>query len=327
MKASDIPSKFSIPFGNGAGGSYIRAVPTASQIGVNDGLASLTDGFPPLNFQPIASGGVPPFGQDMNGILNQSTAWTRWQNAGATVPYDSAFQTLIGGYPEGAVVASTTTLGLFWYCTADDNLTNPDTGGANWLAWQVLGALSASQLFQTFLASGTYTIPSSSIKITAVGAGGGGAGTNGGATAAPSGGGAGAALIKYLSGLTVGNTLSVTIGTRGTGGGTANSGGGNGGDTIIASGTQTISTLTAGGGHAASSPTGASGAGGTATGGDINMQGNGGNAAPTGIGGVAQPYAPFGDGGGAPLNGAVINGHTQANQEGAQGIVTIEAVG
>lgn len=323
MKGSDIPSKFQIPFANSAGGSYKRVVPFASQIGINDGWASLTDGFVPLNFQPIAAGGIPPFGQDMNGILNQATAWTRWQNAGGTVPYEATFQTAIGGYPVSAVVASATTSGLFWYSTVDDNATNPDTGGAGWLAWQVLGSLSAGQLFATFLAPGTYTIPASAVKITAVGPGGGGWGTNSGGITSPAGGGAGGTLIKYLTGLVVGKTLTITLGTPGTGGGTTNGAGLDGSATTVTSGTQTISTLTAGGGKAATGSA-VGGGGGTCTGGDINMQGNGGQL---GVGGVAQPYAPFGDGGGIALNGVVINGHTQANQDGAQGIVTIEAVG
>ena len=61
MLASAIPIKFPIPFGNSAGGGYIRPIPQASQIGIANGAASLTDGFPPLNFLPLGSGGVPPF--------------------------------------------------------------------------------------------------------------------------------------------------------------------------------------------------------------------------------------------------------------------------
>lgn len=136
MKASDIPAKFNIPFANGAGSSYKRTVPQASQIGITNGAASLTDGFPPLTFQPVASGGVPPFGQDTNGILNQITAWSRWQNAGALVKYDSAFSSAIGGYPQGALLASSVTAGLVFFNLADDNTTNPDGGSsANWLSY------------------------------------------------------------------------------------------------------------------------------------------------------------------------------------------------
>lgn len=133
MLASSVPAKFPIPFANSAGPDYIRTIPLASQIGINGGWASLTDGFPPLNFTPIAAGGIPPFGQDVNGILHQTTAWSQWQQAGAPVYYDAVFSAQIGGYPRGAMLSSAVTFGNFWMSTVDNNLSNPDTGGANWI--------------------------------------------------------------------------------------------------------------------------------------------------------------------------------------------------
>lgn len=132
MKASDIPDRFPIPFADDAGGSYIRPIPEDSQIGIQDGAASLTDGFPPLNFVPVIGGGKPPFGQDFNGILNQITLWSRWQGAGATVGWDSAFSTSVSGYPAGAIVAAASGVGDFWLCTIDDNTSDPDSAGAGW---------------------------------------------------------------------------------------------------------------------------------------------------------------------------------------------------
>lgn len=148
MKIADIPSRFPIPFGNSAGASYIRSVPEASQIGIQNGAASLTDGFPPLNFQPVGSGGVPPFGQDMNGILNLITKWSQWQGAGSPVTYNSTFSTSIGGYPKGALLAATGFAG-FWVNLVDDNTSNPDSGGANWSAFYPypLETLSANRTY------------------------------------------------------------------------------------------------------------------------------------------------------------------------------------
>ena len=131
MKAIDIPSYFPKPFADSAGSGYINPIPTASQIGITDGAASLTDGFPPLTFTPKASGGVPPFGADFNGILNQTTAVARWIQAGGLSVYDATFSTAIGGYPSGAVLVRADG-GGFWISTADDNTTDPDTGGAGW---------------------------------------------------------------------------------------------------------------------------------------------------------------------------------------------------
>jgi len=137
MQASSIPAKFPIPFANNAGAGYIRSIPVASQIGITNGAASLTDGFVPLNFLPVGSGGVPPFGQDFNGLLNEITSWNRWAQAGGPVGYDSAFSTAIGGYPKGAIIAAATA-GNFWLCTVDNNTSDPDTAGAGWTGFQLL---------------------------------------------------------------------------------------------------------------------------------------------------------------------------------------------
>lgn len=132
MKIADIPVKFNIPFAASAGGGYTIQVPQASQIGITNGAASLTDGFPPLTFLPVGAGGVPPWGRDFNGILNQVTKWSQWGAAGGTPLYDAAFSTAIGGYPKGAILQSTTA-GLAWLNKIDDNTSNPDSGGSNWI--------------------------------------------------------------------------------------------------------------------------------------------------------------------------------------------------
>lgn len=132
MKLSDLPARFNIPFANSAGGGYVRPIPEASQVGVQAGAASLTTGFPPLNWLPTGAGGVPPFGQDMNGIIRWITEWSRWQGAGGLVPYDAAYSAAVGGYPLGALLTSPTA-NIVWLNTVDDNTTNPDAGGAGWV--------------------------------------------------------------------------------------------------------------------------------------------------------------------------------------------------
>ena len=130
MQSSDKPSKFNIPFANG--GSK-RTIPQSSQIGITDGAASLTDGFPPLTFIPTSAGGKGPSGLDFNGLLNQITAAERWTMAGAGYPWDSAFSSAIGGYPKGARVLKSDGSG-YWQSTTENNITNPDTGGAGWVS-------------------------------------------------------------------------------------------------------------------------------------------------------------------------------------------------
>ncbi len=130
MLASDIPSaRFPLPFANGASNTYKTVpIPTAS---TGTSRASLTDGFPPQTFVAVGAGGTPPDGRDFNGLLFEVTGWLRWQQAGGPIQYDSAFSTAIGGYPNGAVLMSNPK-GVLWMSTADNNTTNPDSGGANW---------------------------------------------------------------------------------------------------------------------------------------------------------------------------------------------------
>lgn len=131
MQLSQIPTQVPLPF---AANGTKNTIPETSQIGVTPGAASLNDGFPPLTFTPLAAGGVPPSGADFNGILNLLSQNTQWQNAGGFFPYSASFSTAIGGYPKTALLAKASGLG-FWLNLADNNTTDPDTGGAGWIAF------------------------------------------------------------------------------------------------------------------------------------------------------------------------------------------------
>jgi hypothetical protein len=133
----------------------------------------------------------------------------------------------------------------------------------------VVGGLPGSQ-GQTFTSSGTFTIPTgvTAIKMTIVG-GGGAAGAGGGINIASGGGGGGGAAIKFLTGLTPGNTLTVTVGAAG-------------GTSSVASGTQSITPVSATGGATGTASNGfaaAGGSGGVGSNGDINIGGGGGGSA------------------------------------------------
>ncbi len=114
-------------------------------------------------------------------------------------------------------------------------------------------SVAAIKSSQAFTSSGTFTIPTgvTVVKVTIVGAGGGGSlGTVSNGCGLPSsiagGGGSGAAAITYLSSLTPGNTISVTVGTGGAAG--TSGAGSSGGSSSISSGTQAITTVTTTGG-------------------------------------------------------------------------------
>jgi hypothetical protein len=146
MKQSEIPTRFPIPFANSAAASLVRPVPRDHQAAsLTDAPASLEDGFPIETFTPLASGGVPPNGADMNGILKQITAWLRWAAAGAPQPFNADFCAAIGGYPKGATLSSPNP-GVFWTSSVDDNTTDPNApGAANW--WMDDRVVSQSPTF------------------------------------------------------------------------------------------------------------------------------------------------------------------------------------
>lgn len=133
MQLINAPAKLVLPFAN-AGAK--NTIPTASQIGIVAGAASLVDGFPPLTRTPLAAGGVPPSGLDMNGILYELSAVIRWANAGGGYPYDASFatDTNIQGYPKGSRVLRSDGTG-YWFNTTDGNTTDPEGAGAIAAGW------------------------------------------------------------------------------------------------------------------------------------------------------------------------------------------------
>jgi hypothetical protein len=133
-------------------GGKTNPFPTASQIGVTGGAASLNDGFPPLTMTPISGGGVPPFGVDANGILYLLSANVAALAAGQPYIWSNTLQAAMGGYAVGAVVRQLADANAYWINTTAANSLNPDTGtpGANgWWSTKPLRVSSAP-------AAGTY---------------------------------------------------------------------------------------------------------------------------------------------------------------------------
>jgi len=120
------PSQITVPFATSGLKNPIPA--TANPVTGNAGYDA---GFPATNMTPKEAGGIPPFGQDFNGILFDITTAIQYLEAGMQFPYSSSFATAVGGYPLGAIVTRTDGTG-FWRNTAPNNTTNPETFGAGW---------------------------------------------------------------------------------------------------------------------------------------------------------------------------------------------------
>ena len=130
MQASDLPTSITEYFAKNAGAGFIRTVPATT---TTPGAASYDQGFPPVCFSDPNAGGIPPDGRDFQYMFQICTRWLQWGQAGGAIPtYNGTFQTAIGGYPNGALIMSSTIGGKAWRSLVDNNLSNPDTGGANW---------------------------------------------------------------------------------------------------------------------------------------------------------------------------------------------------
>lgn len=178
---------------------------------------------------------------------------------------------------------------------------------------------------QLFTSSGTFTIPTgvTALKVAVVGGGGnGGEGDNSGIGWGNygGGGGSGGSSLAYLTGLTSGLTLTVTVG-------------GIGGTSSVASGSQSITTIQCTGGGTGGWGGGngnLQGSAGTASGGTLNINGQTGQGSAggssVGLGGLgggfgrsdAPAYAFGGGGGGSPPASG------RGGSGGYQGIVSIE---
>ena len=118
MQLANIAARLMKPFVNSGNKA---AIP---QTGTDPARASYETGFTPLNMTPIAAGGVPPSGRDMNGILYDLSNAMMWQQAMGILPYDATVS-----YPNGALVVYG---GMMWKCLADDTLNVTPVNGAKW---------------------------------------------------------------------------------------------------------------------------------------------------------------------------------------------------
>lgn len=105
-----------------------NSIPTTRSGGMPQEGATYADGFPSITMTPISTGGKPPSGKDMNGVLYEISAHTVWQNQGGRYRFDQAFCDAVGGYPKGAVLINDT-LDTEYISLVDANTHNPNNGG------------------------------------------------------------------------------------------------------------------------------------------------------------------------------------------------------
>lgn len=111
------------PFAQNANPANINTIPATTG---SPGVASYDIGFPPVTMEPVIAGGIPPLGQDFNGIFFAITAHLYYLQSGQRWPFNATVATAIGGYPVGAIVAMADGTGE-WINTVANNSTDPDS--------------------------------------------------------------------------------------------------------------------------------------------------------------------------------------------------------
>lgn len=156
MQKSNAPIKLTVAFASGTGAGPVNTIPLTTN--PTTGGASYQTGFTSVNMEPIASGGVPPYGADVNGLFQNQTKAQIWQQAGYMYPFDATFagNANIGGYPSGSVLMMGSGKGL-WLNQSDNNTASPDaTGSTGWLGLAAAGT-------STITTTGGTTTPDPSV--------------------------------------------------------------------------------------------------------------------------------------------------------------------
>jgi hypothetical protein len=272
---------------------------------------------------PVSSGGTGA--TTLTGVIkgNGTSAFTA-SNVSLTSEVTGTLPVANGGTGTTSLTANNVILGNG---TSSVQFVAPGSSGnvltSNGTTWQSSApAAGGFSNMTVFTSSGTWSVPSGVTKCMVVCTGGGGSSYNTSATR-ESGGGAGATAIRTYT--LSGGSATVTVGA---GAGATSQGG-------QSSFVYGATTITADGGFSSTGGTRNARPGGTASGGDINIDGGDGDGADSNNGGAGGASYWGGGGGGSNQSGGVgkaygsggggngVNGSSNYTNSGKQGIVVI----
>jgi len=129
------PDLILTPFGENATPGTIDPIPETRGPGDDPQQATWDEGFPLVTMTPLAAGGIPPKGQDFNGVLNAISEHTVFTGRGGQYKWSSAYVTASGGYDIGDVIQADDGLNSYVSLvntnTANFN-TTPASIGVSW---------------------------------------------------------------------------------------------------------------------------------------------------------------------------------------------------
>lgn len=97
------PKLISKPF---AQNGQKNIIPEKYETSMESNQATWDQGFGQITMLPVSAGGLPPKGQDFNGILNQICETIVHISKGGVFKFSADYATAINGYPKGAILQS-----------------------------------------------------------------------------------------------------------------------------------------------------------------------------------------------------------------------------
>ncbi|HFU0689520.1 TPA: hypothetical protein ACGRG7_001092 [Morganella morganii] len=83
-----------------------NVIPENYETSMESNQATWDQGFGQITMLPVAAGGLPPKGQDFNGIFNQISENIVYLSQGGRFKFSADYAEAIGGYPKGAILQS-----------------------------------------------------------------------------------------------------------------------------------------------------------------------------------------------------------------------------
>ncbi|MTC37239.1 hypothetical protein GKR70_01585 [Providencia alcalifaciens] len=116
-----------------------NVIPENYETSMDSNQATWDQGFGQITMLPVAAGGLPPKGQDFNGILNQISENIVYQSQGGRFKFSPEYAESIGGYPKGAILQSDDEKKEY-QSLIDNNKVNFNTTSNISASWELIGS-------------------------------------------------------------------------------------------------------------------------------------------------------------------------------------------